>query len=381
MTFSFPILIGAILLNGGGIRQDQPNEAEKRYDTMIETVMGAKSLEIPLRVEVKSNGKVIRTQTGKMLTEAPNSIYFKMDTRQKGKRESVVLVCDGIHMKVDDGPAQPAPEQASQKYQAYLVTFGIGTYLNIPAVRGVAAEQKEYSFGRKETVRGARTQAIQYLIDLGKAGYDVRTTVWIDVKTHLPVKRVTVLKVVDESVVVSEIYGAIKMNEKIKPKTFAVPAVSDDLTPEQFKKHCDDHLEKLTEKHAKEWGLGKAQRWDMDLDEGTLTWTFADKVVTAPIQVVGTYAVRSKTFLWGWDHPSISEPLSKHAALTKAYGEKKKIKALTQRKIVCTEEEAWTFTAMAVELGKAQGAYRGSAGKAYIYFTFGKVVIWEKKSP
>ena len=48
--------------------------------------------------------------------------------------------------------------------------------------------------------------------------------------------------------------------------------------------------------------------WAVDLEAGTIIFTSATKMVTAPVQVIGTYTSLDRTFLWGWDHPSIPEP-------------------------------------------------------------------------
>ena len=41
----------------------------------------------------------------------------------------------------------------------------------------------------------------------------------------------------------------------------------------------------------------------------------------------------------------------------------------------CSEDEAWAFTALACHLCQAQGAYRGPAGPALVFMTFGEVTL------
>jgi len=68
------------------------------------------------------------------------------------------------------------------------------------------------------------------------------------------------------------------------------------------------------------WGLGKAG-WEADLEAGTMVFTKPQGLrATVGIQVVGTYNTRDGTWLWGWEHPSVPEPLQAHASTVRQYG-------------------------------------------------------------
>lgn len=136
-----------------------------------------------------------------------------------------------------------------------------------------------------------------------------------------------------------------------------------------------NHLQTLTSSHDSMWGLGSAA-WGADLQEGIITFDTEDGThVEAPVQVIGTYNTQDGTWLWGWDHPSVSEPLSQHAQLAFDYGQKHGIAELTTRKVTCSEDCCWEFTALACFLAQAQGAYRGPAGPTHVFMTFGAVNI------
>lgn len=138
---------------------------------------------------------------------------------------------------------------------------------------------------------------------------------------------------------------------------------------------CMEELRLKTEAHAAGWGLGTTDRWDLDQEDGRLVFTGKKVVATAPAQIIGTYSTESGTFLWAWDHPSVLEPLQEHARRVREYGEQHGIAALTTRKLACEELEAWEFTALACHLCGAQGAYRGPAGPALVFMTFGEVTL------
>ena len=119
--------------------------------------------------------------------------------------------------------------------------------------------------------------------------------------------------------------------------------------------------------------------WHADLQKGVIRFTSATKMVSAPVQVIGTYNTLDGTFLWGWDHPSVPEPLGADARLAHQFGALQKLPLFTTRKVECTEEQAWRFTAVALYLSGAQGAYRGPSGTTMVFMTFGEMTISPSK--
>ena len=115
--------------------------------------------------------------------------------------------------------------------------------------------------------------------------------------------------------------------------------------------------------------------WSVDLDAGTIIFTSPTKMVSAPVQVIGTYNRLDHTFLWGWDHPSVPEPSGADARLARQFGQLRDLPLFTTRIVECSEEQAWSFTAVALYLSGAQGAYRGPAGSTMVFMTFGEMTI------
>ena len=135
------------------------------------------------------------------------------------------------------------------------------------------------------------------------------------------------------------------------------------------------HLQALTTGHDAAWQIGKAD-WSVDQDEGTIVFTTPSGMqAVAPVQIIGTYNTQDGSWLWGWDNPSVAEPLAAHAKKVHAYGQKNGFEVLTTRKLQCPEEQCWELTALAAMLCGAQGAYRGPAGDARVFFTFGNVTL------
>jgi hypothetical protein len=158
------------------------------------------------------------------------------------------------------------------------------------------------------------------------------------------------------------------------PTIFATFAMSQ--TPIQFIEASRNGLAQQTSAHAATWHLGQEENWAADLDKGTIIFKFAKGVTaTAKIQVIGTYNKNDGTFLWGWDHPSVPEPLRDHARLAKQWGEQNKVPNFMSKKVACSEAEAWEFAAVANRLANSNGVYRGPAGSTLVFMTFGEVQL------
>ncbi|MCG8710463.1 hypothetical protein JHU04_003756 [Brenneria sp. 4F2] len=127
------------------------------------------------------------------------------------------------------------------------------------------------------------------------------------------------------------------------------------------------------------WGLDTAS-WAADLDSGTITFVSDEKemVITAPVQVVGTYNTEDGTWLWGWDHPSVSESLGAFARQVRNFGEQYGREKLTTPKFAASMDDAWTFTALACYLSGGEGGYCGSSGSTRVLMVYGSVSLSKK---
>ncbi|MFN3558973.1 MAG: DUF6882 domain-containing protein [Brevundimonas sp.] len=166
--------------------------------------------------------------------------------------------------------------------------------------------------------------------------------------------------------------------KKAVPAAAAQPSAPDpaDAAIDAIFARADAELQLKTEAAMGMWGLGTGESWAADLDAGTITF-INDKgwEITAPVQVVGTLNTADGTWLWGWDHPSVPGPISEHAQRVREFGEQHGLAALTTRKIEAEEADGWSFTALACHLAGAQGGYRGPAGDALVFMTYGTVSI------
>jgi hypothetical protein len=154
-----------------------------------------------------------------------------------------------------------------------------------------------------------------------------------------------------------------------------------DAQSDAFRSLLDASIEELrigTAAHDAAWRLCEAD-WNLDQHAGTIVFTRPDGfTATCSVQIVGTYNTRDGTWLWGWDHPSVLPSLRRDAEKVREYGIRHRITELTGRKVVCSENEAWKFTALARKLSGAQGAYRGPADSTLIFMTFDHVKLSQR---
>jgi len=149
-------------------------------------------------------------------------------------------------------------------------------------------------------------------------------------------------------------------------------------TPE-FKKLLDASMEELrlkTVAHQTGWGFGKATRWSLDQSRGDLIFTFDEGVVaTCPAQIIGSFDSAEGSWLWAWANPSIADSLKRDSLRVRDYGQQHQIARLTSAEWLSTEADVWPVAALACKLCAAQGVYRGPAGTAFVFMTFGKVAL------
>jgi len=164
-----------------------------------------------------------------------------------------------------------------------------------------------------------------------------------------------------------------------EPSNFESASAKVEMEAEDYIQQSLEGLRVQTAAHTATWHLGEEENWAADQDTGRISFVFADGTVAeADMQIVGTFNSENGTFLWGWDHPSVVEPLRKHAKLARQFGLDNDLAFYTERMVEWTEDDAWEFTAVAARLGEANGVYRGPAGTAIVFMTIGEVKLSRK---
>ncbi len=133
-----------------------------------------------------------------------------------------------------------------------------------------------------------------------------------------------------------------------------------------------------TSTHQNTWQFGKAERWDFSQNTGELIFTFADKIVRAPAQIIGSFDSLAHNWMWAWANTSISDSLARDSVRVRDYGEQHGIRRLTTPEWPAEEMDGWHMAALAWRLCGSNGVYRGPAGTTFVFITFGTVQIAKK---
>ena len=80
-----------------------------------------------------------------------------------------------------------------------------------------------FKLGNKEKVGERETQRLDYQLSVKGQDLPFSVTVWIDLKSGLPVKRLVTSGAGKEKFAVSETYGKLTLDEKVDPKKFDLP--------------------------------------------------------------------------------------------------------------------------------------------------------------
>jgi hypothetical protein len=139
---------------------------------------------------------------------------------------------------------------------------------------------------------------------------------------------------------------------------------------EKFLDECFAELQELQLLADEKWGFGDCKDWKVDQKKGTITFTETStghKKVVGKVQIIGSFNSADDTWLWGWANQSIARELRKDAETVKQYGQKHKLKKLTEKGWDGNVEDGWRMAALAAKLVGGQGVYRGPAGKLYIF--------------
>ena len=133
--------------------------------------------------------------------------------------------------------------------------------------------------------------------------------------------------------------------------------------------HESVHLQMETnEQYLRQFGIGSFERWDYDMDKGTLTFSHKGVPhVVATIQVAGSTSDKSNTWLWGWANQYFPKNVTSALSVVREFGEKHGIRKLTQDRWEATVEDGWEMSAVANRLIGGKGVYRCPTDNGFLF--------------
>ncbi len=223
-----------------------PSGARAAFDRMEQQILKCKSLQVELQASTMVDKKPV-TPKGRLLIAPGNKLRFELECIVSDKTEKIHIVSDGINEQMIYGGGWSGIAQNTKKdlgKTAFITlsrsgiltaislcvayTPGVPTAPDIPEQKGEFDPEKIFpisglKFGKKETVAGVEAQAIQYQIASRFLLEPIAATVWVDVKTNLPVKRVVILKHVIETLTITEFYTKAVVDGLFDEKKFELP--------------------------------------------------------------------------------------------------------------------------------------------------------------
>jgi outer membrane lipoprotein-sorting protein len=234
MRFTLAALVLALL---APVAVAADEEAKAAFAKMESTVRKAKSFQTEFRTSTTVGKKSDADTKGRMLI-AGDKVRIEVESKDTRASAKLLLVSDGkkMYASVTDRPAKnrDAEKQLSERTLASVARAGLMFEVDLTHIvtsddelRAFDAEKEfpvsGFKFGKKETIGGVETQAIDYTIKFTVAKDPATATVWIDTKTNLPVKRVIVMKLGDAVITTTEEYSKSAVDGKIDEKEFALP--------------------------------------------------------------------------------------------------------------------------------------------------------------
>ena len=129
-------------------------------------------------------------------------------------------------------------------------------------------------------------------------------------------------------------------------------------------------------------------RWDIEDDTATIRFTsVTGRVAAARFGFVGSYARKSASFKWGWDHPSATDINRGPADRARAEGEAIDSDILRHNLLEMPEDETWHLAKITAHLSDMPATYRVPATapetpegeKVWWYVAFDRPV-WEGRA-
>jgi hypothetical protein len=144
-----------------------------------------------------------------------------------------------------------------------------------------------------------------------------------------------------------------------------------------FKDRAVHALMALNNLCEEKFGIGKWERWDYDLDAGTLVFSEAGTPkVVADVQAVGTTSAGSATWLWSWANESLPPAVTNGMAKVRHFGIENAIAQLIEASLPDDEYLGWELTAVTAALLEGKGAYRCPSNHGgHLYFVFTDIAV------
>lgn len=216
----------------------QAETAEAQFKKMEQAVLKAKTLQSDLTVTAGAAKETFMDLKGRIAIAQGAKIRLELEGEVRKEKDKMTMVSDGNEMIMTSskrpGKAQKTEKNLTEMTMASIARSGITAALFFSVQRSDEKEVEEFSIdkilavsdfklGKKEAIDGKEAQAIEYKLKVKGQKETMDVTVWIDVKSGLPVKRVATGTEGDMKFTITETYTKLTLDGKIDDKEFALP--------------------------------------------------------------------------------------------------------------------------------------------------------------
>ncbi len=226
------VLVGVASWSGAA----EPNEAEKLFRDMEKKVTAAKSIECVFETKVDGGPKVQMSLKGSVTLGEGDKCYAEGSGEESGKAFKGSFTSDGMKMLgVMDGKNQPkhdTPKQFGLIARSMITRSGALMSFFLSSSAGEKDREfkidEEYpvtgfKLGKKEKVGDKEAQEVQYVLTISKEKVTLASSVWLDTKTNLPLKRVMTATIEKINITITESCSKLTLDTKVDLKKFELP--------------------------------------------------------------------------------------------------------------------------------------------------------------
>lgn len=137
---------------------------------------------------------------------------------------------------------------------------------------------------------------------------------------------------------------------------------------EDFRHDAVHELMTLNANCEEDFGLGQWERWDYELEKGTLIFSEGGRAkVVAQVEVVGSVSNQSGTWKWAWAMASLPKLVTSRIGEVRKFGEERGWEQLSTELFEDYEGLGWELTAISTQVLEGIGAYRCPSDKGFLY--------------
>jgi outer membrane lipoprotein-sorting protein len=206
-------------------------QAEHLFQRMEETLAEAKTLECVFEMKSPRSGSVgLFSMEGTLFLAEENRARLEIHKATKEQPMEQLWVSNGTRWSIqifDNAQAhvQNTPGDLNHRILTWLARPGLCITQGVPPDVRVADEKdrfpvSSFKLGSREKIGDRETQRLEYHLSIQGQNDSYSITLWLDVKTGLPVKRTTAF---GAATIATETYLTLILDKQVDAKKFDLP--------------------------------------------------------------------------------------------------------------------------------------------------------------